>query len=238
MATTPVPASALPKSEAVSKGYNFASIWEQVGRRPFTSGRSGRGRARDLAGAIGCFMDLTLYMLGILAFLQNAPLREPQKAAIAALSHAVEERPFLPNLEKNSGKDGGVAVSEKESALEEAGAMDVLVNTHQFYKWFAELESAMKSETEGKYRLYENTLQDRVNTCDSILKLVADTLNLIEELQSLHSSVATKTKTLHDAGDQLFDSDNGTFIPERKKETCTRKNLRFYMTCVPSHLDE
>jgi len=34
--------------------------------------------------------------------------------------------------EKSSGKDGGVAVPEKESALEEAGAMDaVLVNTHQ-----------------------------------------------------------------------------------------------------------
>ncbi|XP_066327016.1 conserved oligomeric Golgi complex subunit 3-like isoform X1 [Miscanthus floridulus] len=166
MSTTPAPAtaSALPKSGAVSKGYNFASTWEQ-----------------------------------------NAPLTEQQKAAIAALSHAVAERPFPPNLEKSSGKDGGVAVPEKESALEEAGAMDaVLVNTHQFYKWFAELESAMKSETEEKYRLYENTLQERVNTCDGILKQVDDTLNLFEELQSLHSSVATKTKTLHDACDQLL----------------------------------
>ncbi|CAD6265300.1 unnamed protein product [Miscanthus lutarioriparius] len=166
MATTPAPATpaALPKSGAVSKGYNFASTWEQ-----------------------------------------NAPLTEQQKAAIAALSHAVAERPFPPNLEKSSGKDRGVAVPEKESALEEAGAMDaVLVNTHQFYKWFAELESAMKSETEEKYRLYENTLQERVNTCDGILKQVDDTLNLFEELQSLHSSVATKTKTLHDACDQLL----------------------------------
>jgi hypothetical protein len=34
--------------------------------------------------------------------------------------------------EKNSGKDGRADVAEKESALEEAGAMDaVLVNTHQ-----------------------------------------------------------------------------------------------------------
>ncbi|KAF8704468.1 hypothetical protein HU200_031421 [Digitaria exilis] len=164
MATTPAPASALPKSGAVSKGYNFASTWEQ-----------------------------------------NAPLTEQQKAAIAALSHAVAERPFPANLEKSSGKDGGAAVPEKESALEEAGAMDaVLVNTHQFYKWFAELESAMKSETEEKYRLYENTLEERVKTCDGILKQVDDTLNLFEELQSLHSSVATKTKTLHDACDQLL----------------------------------
>ncbi|RLN05169.1 conserved oligomeric Golgi complex subunit 3 [Panicum miliaceum] len=166
MATTPAPAtaSALPKSGAVSKGYNFASTWEQ-----------------------------------------NAPLTEQQKAAIAALSHAVAERPLPANLEKSSGKDGSVTVPEKESALEEAGAMDaVLVNTHQFYKWFAELESAMKSETEEKYRLYENTLEERVNTCDGILKQVDDTLNLFEELQSLHSSVATKTKTLHDACDQLL----------------------------------
>ncbi|KAJ1295307.1 hypothetical protein BS78_01G214000 [Paspalum vaginatum] len=164
MATTPAPAPALPKSGAVSKGYNFASTWEQ-----------------------------------------NAPLTEQQKAAIAALSHAVAERPFPANLEKSSGKDGGAAVPEEESTLEKAGAMDaVLVNTHQFYKWFAELESAMKSETEEKYRLYENTLEERVNTCDGILKQVDDTLNLFEELQSLHSSVATKTKTLHDACDQLL----------------------------------
>lgn len=34
--------------------------------------------------------------------------------------------------EKSSGKDEGLAVPEKESALEEAGAIDaVLVNTHQ-----------------------------------------------------------------------------------------------------------
>ncbi|XP_062191897.1 conserved oligomeric Golgi complex subunit 3-like isoform X2 [Phragmites australis] len=156
------PPSTLPKSGAVSKGYNFASTWEQ-----------------------------------------NAPLTEQQKAAIAALSHAVAERPLPANL--SLGKDGGANVPEKESALEEAGAMDaVLVNTHQFYKWFAELESVMKSETEEKYRLYENTLEERVNTCDGILKQVDDTLNLFEELQSLHSSVATKTKTLHDACDQLL----------------------------------
>ncbi|KAK3123562.1 hypothetical protein QOZ80_8AG0632790 [Eleusine coracana subsp. coracana] len=166
MATTTAPgtASAVPKSGAVSKGYNFASTWEQ-----------------------------------------NAPLTEQQKSAIAALSQAVAERPFPANLEKSLGKDGGADVAEKESALEEAGAMDaVLVNTHQFYKWFAELESAMKSETEEKYRLYESTLEERVNTCDGILKQVDETLNLFEELQSLHSSVATKTKTLHDACDQLL----------------------------------
>ena len=30
--------------------------------------------------------------------LQNAPLNEQQQAAIVALSHAVSERPFPPNL--------------------------------------------------------------------------------------------------------------------------------------------
>jgi conserved oligomeric Golgi complex subunit 3 len=42
--------------------------------------------------------------------------------------------------EKSLGKDGGADVTEKESALEETGAMDaVLVNTHQvsFYFYFA-----------------------------------------------------------------------------------------------------
>ncbi|XP_015696109.1 conserved oligomeric Golgi complex subunit 3 isoform X2 [Oryza brachyantha] len=108
------------------------------------------------------------------------------------------------NWEKSLVKDGGAIVPEKEAALEE-GAMDaVLVNTHQFYKWFSELESAMKSETEEKYRLYESTLEERVKTCDGILQQVDDTLSLFEELQSLHLSVATKTKTLHDACDQLL----------------------------------
>ncbi|XP_044962426.1 conserved oligomeric Golgi complex subunit 3 isoform X2 [Hordeum vulgare subsp. vulgare] len=131
---------------------------------------------------------------------EKAPVTEQQNAAISALSHAVAERLFPVNLE-----DGGTAVPEKESVLEEAGAMDaVLVNTHQFYKWFAELESAMKSETEEKYRLYESTLEERVNTCDGILQQVDDTQSFFEELQSLHSSVAIKTQTLHDACDQLL----------------------------------
>ncbi|KAJ4789385.1 Conserved oligomeric Golgi complex subunit 3 [Rhynchospora pubera] len=161
MATT-----SLPKSGAISKGYNFASSWDQ-----------------------------------------NAPLTDQQKAAILALSNAVSERPFPPNLaqEQTLGKEGSIAVSPDESSLDDAGALDaVLVNTHQFYKWYAELESAMKSETEEKYRLYEDTLTERIQICDQILQQVDDTLSIIGELQSLHQSVATKTKTLHDACDQLL----------------------------------
>ncbi|XP_039127489.1 conserved oligomeric Golgi complex subunit 3 isoform X2 [Dioscorea cayenensis subsp. rotundata] len=154
---------ALPKSGAISKGYNFASTWEQ-----------------------------------------NAPLTEQQQAAVVALAHAVSERPFPQNL-KSSGKDGAVLVSEKDANLEESGTVDaVLVNTHQFYKWFTDLESAMKSETEEKYRLYVNTLVERVEICDGILRQVDDTLNLFNELQSLHHNVTTKTKTLHDACDRLL----------------------------------
>ncbi|KAJ4732215.1 Conserved oligomeric Golgi complex subunit 3 [Rhynchospora pubera] len=62
----------------------------------------------------------------------------------------------------------------------------------------------MKSETEEKYRLYEDTLTERIQICDQILQQVDDTLSIIGELQSLHQSVATKTKTLHDACDQLL----------------------------------
>ncbi|OAY85675.1 Conserved oligomeric Golgi complex subunit 3 [Ananas comosus] len=161
MATT-----TLPKSGAVSKGYNFASTWEQ-----------------------------------------NAPLTDQQKAAILALSHAVAERPFPPNLSQKeiSVKSGELSVLTEDSTFEKAGEIDaVLVNTHQFYKWFTELESAMKSETEEKYRFYVNTLMERIQICDGILQQVDDTLNLFSELQSLHQSVATKTKTLHDACDRLL----------------------------------
>ncbi|KAJ1700483.1 hypothetical protein LUZ63_000262 [Rhynchospora breviuscula] len=163
MATTSL---ALPKSGAISKGYNFASTWDQ-----------------------------------------NAPLTDQQKAAILALSNAVSERPFPPNLaqEQILVKEGSLSVSPDQSSLDQAGALDAaLVNTHQFYKWYAELESTMKSETEEKYRLYEDTLTERIQICDQILQQVDDTLSLISELQSLHQSVATKTKTLHDACDQLL----------------------------------
>ncbi|KAK8937019.1 hypothetical protein KSP39_PZI012323 [Platanthera zijinensis] len=136
---------------------------------------------------------------------QNAPLTEEQKTAITALSRAVAERPFPPNLaqEQSSGKDGNTVVSANDT-VNQAGINVVLVNTHQFYKWFKDLESAMKSETEEKYRLYVNTLVEHIQICDGILEQVDDTLNLFNELQALQQSVATKTKTLHDACDRLL----------------------------------
>ncbi|ONK74925.1 uncharacterized protein A4U43_C03F11520 [Asparagus officinalis] len=159
--------ASFPKSGAISRGYNFASTWEQ-----------------------------------------HAPLTEKQHAAIASLSNAVTERPFPPNLSQDqvTGKEsnGNSTVSIDDSA-NKAAAMDaVLVNTHQFYKWFLDLESAMNSETEEKYNLYVNTLVERIQICDGILNQVDDTLKLLDELQMLHQTVATKTKALHDACDRLL----------------------------------
>ncbi|KAM6583691.1 hypothetical protein CsatB_010693 [Cannabis sativa] len=169
MATKSSPSSTAHSKSggAISKGYNFASHWEQ-----------------------------------------NAPLTEQQQAAIVTLSHAVDDRPFPPNLAQDriSGKDNGLSVSTKENSLgfEHSGAIEaVLVNTNQFYKWFTDLETAMKSETEEKYRQYVNTLTERIQTCDGILHQVDDTLDLFNELQLQHQAVATKTKTLHDACDRL-----------------------------------
>ncbi|XP_028090318.1 uncharacterized protein LOC114290587 [Camellia sinensis] len=97
----------LPKSGAISKGYNFASTWEQ-----------------------------------------NAPLTEQQQAAIVALSHAFAEQPYPVKLsqERVHGQDNGLSISTKHCTVEESGAIEaVLVNTNQFYKWFTDLEAAMKS---------------------------------------------------------------------------------------------
>ncbi|XP_058108696.1 conserved oligomeric Golgi complex subunit 3 [Magnolia sinica] len=166
MATKASSSTALPKSGAISKGYNFASNWEQ-----------------------------------------NAPLTEQQQAAIASLSHAVAERPYPANLSQETvmGQESSLSVSSKDDTLEESGTIAaVLVNTHQFYKWFTDLESAMKSETEEKYRHYVNTLTERIQTCDDILHEVDDTLDLFNELQLQHQAVSTKTKTLHDACDRLL----------------------------------
>ncbi|XP_020092147.1 conserved oligomeric Golgi complex subunit 3-like isoform X4 [Ananas comosus] len=122
----------LPKSGAVSKGYSFASTWEQ-----------------------------------------NAPLTDQQKATILALSHTVAERPFPPNLSQKeiSVKSGELSVSMEDSTFEKAGQIDaVLVNTHQFYKWFIELESAMKSELMEKQRLIEfaDALRSKLNYFDEL----------------------------------------------------------------------
>ncbi|PPS06291.1 hypothetical protein GOBAR_AA14356 [Gossypium barbadense] len=155
----------LPKSGAISKGYNFASTWEQ-----------------------------------------NAPLTEQQQGAILMLSHAVAERPFPANLaqERTSGQDAGLSVSTKDNNFGDSEAIEaILVNTNQFYKWFTDLESAMRSETEEKYQHYVNTLTDRIQICDDILRQVDETLDLFNELQLQHQAVATKTKTLHDACDRL-----------------------------------
>ncbi|XP_010687595.2 conserved oligomeric Golgi complex subunit 3 [Beta vulgaris subsp. vulgaris] len=156
----------VPKSGAISKGYNFASTWEQ-----------------------------------------NAPLTEQQQAAIVALSHAVAERPFPPNLaqEGTPGQEHGLTIDTQDSVADNSAAIEaVLVNTNQFYKWFTDLEAAMKSETEEKYRHYVDTLIQRIQTCDGILRQVDDTLELFNELQFQHQAVANKTKTLHDACDRLL----------------------------------
>uniref|UniRef100_A0A1D1Y860 Conserved oligomeric Golgi complex subunit 3 n=1 Tax=Anthurium amnicola TaxID=1678845 RepID=A0A1D1Y860_9ARAE len=159
-------AQPLPKSGAVSRGYNFASTWEQ-----------------------------------------NAPLTEQQQAAIMSLSHAVAERPFPPKLlQEQATKDINNFSRPPGSGIsEDSGAIDaVLVSTHEFYKWFTDLESTMKSETEEKYRHYVKTLTERVEICDGILHQVDHTLNLFDELQLQHQAVATKTKALHDACDRLL----------------------------------
>ncbi|CAH1446547.1 unnamed protein product [Lactuca virosa] len=163
--TTTTTRTGVPNSEAVSRGYNFASTWEQ-----------------------------------------NAPLTEQQHAAIIALSHAVVDRPFPSKLsqENISRENNGLSVSTKHGTVEESGEIDgVLVNTNQFYKWFTDLEAAMKSETEEKYQQYVSTLTERIQTCDSILQQVDETLDLFNELQMQHQVVATKTKTLHDACDRM-----------------------------------
>ncbi|KAA8522688.1 hypothetical protein F0562_009150 [Nyssa sinensis] len=156
--------ASVPKSGAISKGYNFTSTWEQ-----------------------------------------SAPLTEQQQAAIVALSHAVAERPFPVKLDHISVQENGLSISTKHSTVEESEAIEaVLVNTNQFYKWFSDLEAAMKSETEEKYQHYVKTLTERIQTCDSILRQVDETLDLFNELQLQHQAVATKTKTLHDACDRLL----------------------------------
>uniref|UniRef100_A0A0A0KTV8 Conserved oligomeric Golgi complex subunit 3 n=1 Tax=Cucumis sativus TaxID=3659 RepID=A0A0A0KTV8_CUCSA len=141
----------VPKSGAISKGYNFASTWEQ-----------------------------------------NAPLTEQQQAAIATLGHAVSERPFPVDLAQDriGGKENALSISVKNTTNDDSDAVEaVLVNTNQFYKWFSDLESAMKSETEEKYHHYLNSLTDRIRTCDVILRQVMEKQRLIEFAEALRTKL-------------------------------------------------
>ncbi|KAL0683356.1 hypothetical protein Bca4012_050204 [Brassica carinata] len=179
MATKVASSPSLPKSGAISKGYNFASTWDQ-----------------------------------------SAPLTEEQQSAIVSLSQAVAERPFPANLYVYR-PENGLSVSAEDTNLGDSEVIEaVLVNTNQkdlfdkecdtvgfasafvFYKWFTDLESAMKSETEEKYLHYVNTLTERIQT--NYPTQVDETLDLFNELQLQHQTVTTKTKTLHDACDRLL----------------------------------
>jgi hypothetical protein len=68
---------------------------------------------------------------------QNAPLTEHQQAAIVALSHAVAERPFPPNLAQDhvSHPDNAlsVSVSAEDSSVRVSAPtiQPFLVNTNQ-----------------------------------------------------------------------------------------------------------
>ncbi|WCJ42882.1 Conserved oligomeric Golgi complex subunit 3 [Euphorbia peplus] len=165
MAASKSSPSNVHKSVAISKGYNFASTWEQ-----------------------------------------NAPLSEQQQSAILSLSHAVADRPYPLNLvTAQDDLSTQHHISTKDTSFQLSQPIQsVLVNTNQFYNWFTDLESAMKSETEEKYQHYVNTLTDRIHTCDDILLQVDQTLDLFNQLQLQHQAVATKTKTLHDACDRLL----------------------------------
>ncbi|EFJ16218.1 hypothetical protein SELMODRAFT_116626 [Selaginella moellendorffii] len=124
---------------------------------------------------------------------ENAPLSDEQHAAITALAQVASDRPLPSHLTGSSGKEDAPHIDEQ---LGHAAA--------DFYKWYSDLESAMKSETEEKYRQYVNTLTGHLNTCDGILEQqLDDTLLLFDDLQMQHQAVATKTKTLHDSCDRL-----------------------------------
>lgn len=174
--SSPIPAQlAQTRSGAVSSGYKFASTWEQ-----------------------------------------NAPLSEQQLAAITALAHAAAERPMPSHVEAAVAKRPPVdhhhhhqqQETRTTSAPQGGSTTSIserveLNSQHQFYKWYTDLESAMKSETEEKYRQYVNTLTGHLETCDEILAHLDGTLARFDDLQAQHQAVATKTKMLHDACERL-----------------------------------
>ncbi|KAG0609641.1 hypothetical protein M758_7G002800 [Ceratodon purpureus] len=148
----------------------------------------------------------------VTAWEQNAPLTEQQQAAVAALARSAAERPMPAHVAALSQPSqrppvAPVAASDPKGDVAQGGGgaseLVELNSQHQFYKWFTDLESAMKSETEEKYRQYVNTLTGHLETCDEILEHLDGTLARFDDLQAQHQAVATKTKMLHDACERL-----------------------------------
>ncbi|CAI7897955.1 unnamed protein product [Closterium sp. NIES-54] len=145
----------------------------------------------------------------------NAPLSERQLATIAMLANVAGNRSLPPHLEGDgkegreesaataAGAVGGEGGADDGEEGEEESDMLLLVNSHQFYKWHSDLETAMKSETEEKYRQYVCVLETHLQTCDHILMQLDSTLAQFDELQAQHRGVASKTRTLHDACERL-----------------------------------
>ncbi|CAI6000927.1 unnamed protein product [Closterium sp. NIES-65] len=145
----------------------------------------------------------------------NAPLSERQLATIAMLANVAGNRSLPPHLEGDgkegreesaataAGAVGGEGGADDGEEGEEESDMLLLVNSHQFYKWHSDLETAMKSETEEKYRQYVCVLETHLQTCDHILIQLDSTLAQFDELQAQHRGVASKTRTLHDACERL-----------------------------------
>ncbi|KAL8209380.1 hypothetical protein R6Q57_006112 [Mikania cordata] len=102
----------VPNSEAVSRGYNFASTWEQV---LFLS---------ICDSIIGWVLTQCFFLIG-----QNAPLTEQQQEAILALSHVV---PFPLKLENTFRENNGLSISTKSGTADESVEINsALVNTNQ-----------------------------------------------------------------------------------------------------------
>eukprot|EP00898_Chlorokybus_atmophyticus_P000708 jgi/Chlat1/1638/Chrsp127S01891 len=135
---------------------------------------------------------------------QNAPLTDEQLQAVSLVADYVGERPLPQHLESGSQDQQPPTPSSDEKAHQFLPPSQLsLQNSHQFYKWHAELEAAMNSEMEEKYQHYAEELLNHLRTFDSIISLVDETLQLFEDLQAQHRAVATKTRALSDACEQL-----------------------------------
>lgn len=132
---------------------------------------------------------------------QNAPLSEDQLAAVTLLAHVAADRPLPAHVQGTKRQE--IATPSDTPLLDGGSGELALINSHQFYKWHSDLESAMKSETEEKFRQYVTALTLHLETCDSLLSQVDSTLSLFDDLQVQHRAVATKTKSLHDACERL-----------------------------------
>ena len=147
---------------------------------------------------------------------KTASLSDDQLHVIESLRECCSQRPLPSHIIDDRRSHASSASTSKSESVQgrdqramqaepQYGTLEdaVLRNTNQFHKWHSDLEAAMASEMEEKYKRYADLLNSHLSSCDSILGKVTRTLELFDLLVAENREVAQRSKALHTSCEQI-----------------------------------